>query len=219
MSFRFRRFTLFSHLHIDLYVLCQTSFELAMLQVLALLIFSCAIFFSTTSLPSYRMIDAPAPIVAKRSTSLAASNNLLSTPALHLNTSTSTPTPSKAPIGYWPIVCGEEITPPGWVVPPEMHAVTNPTDCRDAIFRVTRGGDPLDPQIWTSRANWLYGSCGVFLTPGWSHTRVDFSRIDIAEIAQDIKRKCVTPEHDFMGGWVSLGGFFIILLTGTAVQL
>ena len=190
-----------------------------MVQLLALLIFSCAIFLNTSSLLSHRMIDAPAPDFAKSSTSLAASNNLLTTPALHLNTSTSTPIPSIAPIGYWSIVCGEETIPPGWIVPPEMHAVTNPIDCGDAIFRVTSGGDPRDPQIWTSRANWLYGSCGVFLTPGWSHARVNFPRIDMAEIAQGIKTKCVTPEHHFLGGWVSIGGFFILLLTGTATQL
>lgn len=36
----------------------------------------------------------------------------------------------------------------------------------------------------------------------------------MAEIAQEIARKCVTQEYDFMGGWVSIGGLFIVLLTG-----
>ena len=36
----------------------------------------------------------------------------------------------------------------------------------------------------------------------------------MAEIAQEIERKCVTQEHDLMGGWVAIGGYFIVLLTG-----
>lgn len=36
----------------------------------------------------------------------------------------------------------------------------------------------------------------------------------MARIAQDIEMECVTEEHDFMGDWVAIGGFFILLLTG-----
>ncbi len=36
----------------------------------------------------------------------------------------------------------------------------------------------------------------------------------MAEIAQEIARECVNQENDFMGGWVAIGGSFIILLTG-----
>lgn len=183
-----------------------------MTQLLALLIFICAVIFSTFSFPSRHMIEATTPDFAKRSTSLAASNNILTAPAVHLNTSTS------APIKIWPIECGEETTPPGWFVPPEMHTVTNPIDCRGAIFRVTRGGDPRDPQFWTSRASWVHGSCGVFLTPGSSHARLNFPRIDMAEIGQEIERKCMTWQHEFIGGWVPIGGSFVVILTGTAAQ-
>ena len=188
-----------------------------MAYVLAMLTFSCAIFFGTLALPSHRMIDPKTPDSARRFTSLAASTLFLGIPDLHLNTSISIPTLTKPSIGYWPIQCGEETTPPGWLVPPEMHEVTKPTDCRQAIFRVTRGGDPLDPQIWTSQADWTYGSCGVSLSPGWSYARVNFPRIDVADIAQEIERKCVTREHGFEGGWAAIGGFFIVKLTGTAL--
>ena len=37
----------------------------------------------------------------------------------------------------------------------------------------------------------------------------------MAEVAKSIRRKCVNQENDFMGGWVSIGGLFILLLTGT----
>ena len=36
----------------------------------------------------------------------------------------------------------------------------------------------------------------------------------MAEIAQEIERKCVNQEYEFMGGWVAIGGYFIVLLTG-----
>lgn len=36
----------------------------------------------------------------------------------------------------------------------------------------------------------------------------------MAEIAQEIARKCVTEEHGFIGGWVPIGGYFIVLVTG-----
>lgn len=36
----------------------------------------------------------------------------------------------------------------------------------------------------------------------------------MAEIAQEIARKCVTAETEYMGGWVAVGGLFIVLLTG-----
>lgn len=38
----------------------------------------------------------------------------------------------------------------------------------------------------------------------------------MADIAQEIERKCVTREHGFEGGWAAIGGFFIVKLTGTA---
>ena len=36
----------------------------------------------------------------------------------------------------------------------------------------------------------------------------------MANIAQEIAQKCVVREHDFMGGWVSIGGYLIVLVTG-----
>lgn len=48
---------------------------------------------------------------------------------------------------------------------------------------------------------------------------MNFARVDIAEIAQEIARKCVTREHEFVGGWVSIGGYFVVMLTGRKTQL
>ena len=128
---------------------------------------------------------------------------------LHLNSSTSTP------VGGWSIECDQDAIPPGWAAPPEMHTVASPIQCRSAILQVTRQRDPQEPQIWTSQAEWSYHSCGVFLEPGWSYARVTFPRMAMAEIAKSIRRKCVNQENDFMGGWVAVGGLFILLLTGT----
>ncbi len=76
-------------------------------------------------------------------------------------------------------------------------------------------GDPLDPQTWTAGAEWSYGSCGVVLAPGERSARVRFARIDVVEIAAEIMQECVSEEHDWMGGWVAIGGSFVVMLTGT----
>ncbi|CAD6578893.1 MAG: hypothetical protein ASARMPRED_008883 [Alectoria sarmentosa] len=177
--------------------------------------FGCILLVVTRAIPPYRMIGASAPSLAERFTPSSADNiNSLVLSDVKLNASIPTPTPSETPLGHWAIECGDDTTPPGWLVPPETRHISNPTDCRSAIFRVTRGGNPREPQVWTSRADWSFGSCGVFLTPGWSYARVNFPRIDMAEIAQEIERKCVNQEYEFMGGWVAIGGYFIVLLTG-----
>lgn len=187
----------------------------AMVHSLATLGIGCILFVGTLALPPNRVIDASAPNPAGRSVSSTAGNiNPLILPAPRLNTSISTPIPIKTPLGSWAITCGEETTPPGWLVPPETHRITDPTDCRNAIFRVTRAGDPLESQTWTSQAEWVYRSCGVVLAPGWGYAHVSFPRIVMAEIAQEIARKCGTEEHGFIGGWVPIGVYFIVLVTG-----
>lgn len=190
-----------------------------MLSSLATLGIGCVLFVLTLALPPNRMIDASAPIPASRSLSSPADNlNALILPNPHLNLSIPPPTPSKTPPGSWDIKCGEDTTPPGWFMPPVTQRITHPPDCRDAIFRVTRGGNPLPPQDWTSQADWTFQSCGVYLAPGWSWAHVSFKRIVIAEIAQEIARKCVKEAHGFIGGWVAIGGYFIVLVTGKAVS-
>ena len=176
----------------------------------------CFIFLvDTFAIPPYRTIGNSAPRLMERSmSSLADDTNSITLPDLHLNTSISIPTPSHTPVGYWAIECNQEIIPPGWFVPPETTQIEDPTDCRSAIFRVTRGGNPRESQVWTSKEDWSYRSCGVSLAPGWLYSRIRFARIDVAEVAQEIARKCVTQEHDFMGGWAAIGEYFIVLLTG-----
>ena len=83
-------------------------------------------------------------------------------------------------------------------------------------MQVTRGGDPVEPQIWTAQANWSHRSCGVFLIPGQVFTRVNFARIDIGEIAEKATKKCVYGSQALpQGGWAAIGGYFIVLVTGT----
>ena len=130
---------------------------------------------------------------------------------LHLNSSTSTA------VRDWSIQCGQDTIPPGWAAPPSKRKIASPVQCRGAILQMTRQGDSQEPQVWTSQAEWSYRSCGVILEPGWSYARVSFSRRELAEIAKTIRLKCVNQENDFMGGWVSVGGFFILLLTGTGL--
>lgn len=187
-----------------------------MVSSLAMLGIGCTLLASSLALPPNRMIATSVPKPAGRSVSSRAGNlDPLTLLDLPLNTSITTPRPSESPVGSWAIECGRDNTPPGWAVPPETHQIARPTDCRSAISRVIRGGEPWEPQIWTSQANWSFRSCGVFLAPGWSYARVNFPRIDMAEIAQEIARMCVTQEYEFMGGWVAIGGYFILLLTGS----
>ena len=130
---------------------------------------------------------------------------------LHLNSSTSTA------VRDWSIQCGQDTIPPGWEAPPSKRKIASPIQCRGAILQMTRQGDSQEPQVWTSQAEWSYHSCGVILEPGWSYARVSFSRRELAEIAKAIRLKCVNQENDFMGGWVSIGGLFVLLLTGTGL--
>lgn len=117
-----------------------------------------------------------------------------------LNTSISTPIPSSTPIETRPIECSRDTIPPGWRTPPRFHQIGDVIDCRQAIYRVTREGDPREPQIWTEQMDWSYPSCGVFLTPGRRYAPLSFPRIDVAEIAQEIVQRCVRLEYGLMGG-------------------
>lgn len=152
--------------------------------------------------------SAPNPPEQSMSSPENSINSLMITD-LHLNSSTSTAG------GDWSIECGQDAIPPGWAAPPAKRKIASPIECRGAILQVTLQGDPQEPQVWTSQAEWSYRSCGVFLEPGWSYARVLFSRREMAEVAKSIRRKCVNQENDYMGGWVSIGGLFILLLTGT----
>lgn len=186
-----------------------------MASSLATLGFGCILLIHILAIPPYRVIgtSTPNPSEGSLSSYPPGKINSIVTPNVNLKINISNPTPN------WAIECNLEITPPGWVVPPETTRIENPTDCRKAIFRVTRGGNPREFQVWTSRVDWSYGSCVVSFDPGWLYARVRFARIDVAEIAQEIWLKCVTQEHDFMGGWAAVGGNFIVLLTGSKTSV
>ena len=67
----------------------------------------------------------------------------------------------------------------------------NKVDCRRAICRVTRGGDALQPQLWTSQVGRLSRSGGIFDAPGGSYACVIFPRIDVAgDCPGDIAEVC-----------------------------
>lgn len=175
----------------------------------------------TLALPPNRINGAPGPGLAadRPAFPLPGSVNPLMAADHPLNFSISVPTPRKPLTEPWPVQCGHDAIPPGWAAPPPLHRIGEVYDCRRAIFLVTRdgAGDPLDPQTWTAQADWSYGSCGVFLAPGSRRAMVRFARIEVFEIAGEILRECVSEVHGWMGGWVAIGGDFVVMLTGREV--
>ena len=188
-----------------------------MVSLLATLGICGFVLVSTLTLPPNRLSIASGPNLAERSTSLVSSDiNSMTLADLPRNFSLTAPNPSIDQSAFWHIECGRDAVPPGWPAPPECHRIGDLVDCGRAIFQVSRGGgDPVEPQTWTSSADWTYQSCGVFLAPGSrSHPHVSFARIDIAAIAHRISRKCWDMYDGSEGGWAAIGGSFIVLLTG-----
>ena len=172
---------------------------------------------STLASPLEHVVTASRPDRAQHSTtSTRRGLNPMILANLKLNYSITVPIPSSDSNGFWHIECDHETIPPGWAAPPEFYGVGATLDCNRAITQVTRGGDPLEPQVWTAQSEWSHRSCGVFLIPGQVFTRVNFARINIGEIAKEVATKCVhgriTPPQ---GGWAAIGGYFIVLVTGT----
>lgn len=171
---------------------------------------------STLGGPLNREVAASLPDPAQPSTTPARSSINSIVAALELNYSVTVPIPSNDSNDFWHIECDHDVIPPGWAAPPDFYEVGATLDCKRAIEQVTRGGDPLQPQVWTAQASWSHRSCGVFLIPGQVFTRVNFARIDIGDIAKEVENKCVsgkfTPPQ---GGWAAIGGYFIVLVTGT----
>ena len=171
---------------------------------------------NTLGSPLNRDVAASLPDPAQPSTTPARSsiNSILGD--LELNYSITVPIPSNVSNNFWHIECDHDVIPPGWAAPPDFYEVRATLDCTRAIMKVTREGDPLQPQVWTAQANWSHRSCGVFLIPGHDFTRVNFARIDISGIAKEVANNCVNgimvPPQ---GGWAAIGGYFIVLVTGT----
>ena len=76
--------------------------------------------------------------------------------------------------------------------------------------------------MWDSLRGWMYGSCGLFLVPSAELPihRGTFSRNDIAESAEVIRRGCVIEEHGFRGGIVPIAaGVFHVAISGKPIKL
>ena len=188
----------------------------AMVYLLATIGIGLLLVGSTLGGPLKHVVTASRPDRAQRST-IPARSSLSSTIAdLELNYSVTVPIPSSNSNPFWHIECDHKTIPPGWAAPPEFYKVGALLDCNRATMQVTKGGDPLQSQLWTAQANWSYRSCGVFLIPGQVFTRVNFARIDIGEIAEEVAKKCVYGKTvPPQGGWAAIGGYFIVLVTGT----
>ena len=169
--------------------------------------------------PLNRVVTASRPDRAQRSTTpMRRGINPVILANLELNYSVTVPAPSSDSNDFWHIECDRGTVPPGWAAPPEFFEVAASFDCKEAIMQVTRGGDSLEPQLWTAQAHWSHHSCGVFLIPGQIFTRVNFARSDIGEIAQEVVKKCVNGRiSPSQGGWAAIGGYFIVMLTGTTI--
>ena len=188
----------------------------AMVYLLATIGIGFLLVGSTLSGPLNHAVTTSRPDRAQRSATPAKSSLNSIIADLKLNYSITVPIPSNDSNYFWHIECDHETIPPGWAAPPEFYKVGALLDCNTAIMQVTRGGDPLEPQVWTAQANWSYRSCGIFLIPGQALTRVNFARIDIGEIAEEVAKKCVHRRTALpQGGWAAIGGYFIVLVTGT----
>ena len=207
-----------SSLHSDylLHVLVRHRMIRDMVCLLATMGIGSLLVSSTLGSPLNHVVTTSRPDRAERSTTAARNsfNSILAD--LKLNYSITVPIPSGHSNDFWHIECDHEAVPPGWAAPPEFYDVGAFSDCNKAIMQVTRGSDPREPQVWTAQASWTRRSCGVFLVPGQVLTRVNFARIDIGDIAKEVAKKCIyertTPPQ---GGWAAIGGYFIVLLTGT----
>lgn len=83
-------------------------------------------------------------------------------------------------------------------------------------------GPELEPLVWDSLRAWMYGSCGLFLipSPGLPIHRDTFSRYDIAQSAESIRRACVNEEHGYRGGIALIAaGVFQVALSGKPIKL
>ena len=204
------------------YLSYTSSHMRAMASSLVTLSVTCVLLVNTLALPQMRISGASVPDLAQRSTSPSANRitPILADLQLNLlNSNITAPTPSKLPINAWPVQCDQEAIPSGWVAAPKFHEIGDVIDCHRAIYSVTRGGgDPLEPQTWTTRADWSQPSCGVSLVPGSMFAHLNFARIEVAEIAFQILHECIRPQYGFMGGWVAIGGQYIVFLTGRGDQ-
>lgn len=186
-----------------------------MVSLLVALGFGLCVLLSALALPTRTVVSASGRTLVERSTSsLVDKGTTLVHPDIQFNSSLSS---LGALHDAWDIQCDRHVLPPDWTTPPNFHRVGDVIDCGRAIFSIGRGGDPLMPQVWTRQADWPYNSCGVYLVPGRQPARIGFARIEVSVIAHAIVRKCLAMRSNSIGGWVAIGGSFIVLLTGREV--
>ena len=82
--------------------------------------------------------------------------------------------------------------------------IANPAHCTVAIFLLLSAGDPEEAVLWDERVTWTYLTCKIELVPRSEHGEY-FTRTHIAQEATIIKRDCVTFEHGYRGGFLTVG--------------
>lgn len=109
--------------------------------------------------------------------------------------------------------------------PDPMHKaspITHPTDCAQAVLKMLFEGSDVDPLVWVGQLGWLYGSCGLFLvpSPGLPIHRDTFSRNEIAQSAEGVRRACVNEEHGYRGGIIPISaGVFQVALSAKPIKI
>lgn len=82
--------------------------------------------------------------------------------------------------------------------------IANPSNCNMAIYQMISEGDPEEEVLWSGRHTWSLGTCKVELVPR-ADAEEYITRANLAQAAQRIKRRCITPAHGFRGGYVAVG--------------
>ena len=82
--------------------------------------------------------------------------------------------------------------------------IANPSDCDVAIYELISAGDPDEAVLWRGRETWSWLTCKVELVPRLRFAEY-MTRIQLARAAAFIERDCVTPEHGYRGGFVTVG--------------
>ena len=82
--------------------------------------------------------------------------------------------------------------------------IANPAHCTVAIFLLLSGGDPEEAVLWDEHITWTHLTCKIELVPRTEYGEY-FTRTGLAQEAVLIKRDCVTSQHGYRGGYLTVG--------------
>ncbi|KAK0510400.1 hypothetical protein JMJ35_006832 [Cladonia borealis] len=82
--------------------------------------------------------------------------------------------------------------------------IANPAHCTVAIFLLLSAGDPEEAVLWDVQETWTYLTCKIEIVPRSEYGEY-FTRTHLAQEATIIKRDCVTFEHGYRGGYLTVG--------------